>query len=435
MRAWSDRPFEPVTELAEVAAAGARIAGENGQSTAVYESADHPGWLVKRYKPGFPEEPPDVLDRLIALPGAMTPADLAVVDAATCWPVSRVVSDGVTVGVVVAKAPAEFFTTVRTPFGPPESVPLNLDQLVQTDDEFYKVRELAVPGGRERRSVARSVLRVGALLERHDVVYGDWSYANLFWERGAGRVFLIDMDSCGLSSRAWVECNSWNDPAVPQGERLTVRTDRYKVAVAVLRVLTGVRGEDAHPALDALDAPLRASTFGEALRCSLDDPPELRPSSGELLELLETELDPRPASRPAKPPAARPAEPAATRPVPTARGAPPPAPAKPAAPAPAPAAPPVPAPAAAPTPATPPPPAPASAPASTPTPAAASTPARKPAPARSRTPAPPRVEYDPFERDPSARTGVERLVPFLIICCLGALVLLLLGGVVSALLP
>ncbi|TDC60060.1 hypothetical protein E1200_31120, partial [Actinomadura sp. GC306] len=298
MRAWSDRPFGPVTQLADVAAEGLRIAGENGQSTAVYESAAYPGWLVKRYKPGIPEEPAEVLDRLIALPAAMPPHDLVLVDTATCWPVSRVVSDGRTVGVLMAKAPAEFSTLVRTPFGPPERLPLNLDQLVQTDPGFYEARGLGVPDRAERLGVARHILRVAALLERRGVVYGDWSYANMFWQRGEGRVFLIDMDGCGLSSRPWVECNSWNDPAVPPGERLTVRTDRYKVAVAVLRALTGVRGEDPHPALDALDERLRSSAFGDALRCSLDDPPELRPSSGELLELLDSDLDERPAPAP-----------------------------------------------------------------------------------------------------------------------------------------
>ncbi|GAA4232712.1 hypothetical protein GCM10022254_33360 [Actinomadura meridiana] len=396
MRAWSDRPFGPVTPLAEVRASGARIAGENGQSTEVYESAAHPGWLVKRFKPGFPDEGPDVLDRLIGLPAAMTPAELAVVDAATCWPVSRVVSDGTTVGVVLAKAPPEFFTEVRTPFGPPECVPLSLDQLVQDDPDFYAARDLPVPDLRERCRVARSLLRVGALLERRDVVYGDWSYANLFWERGEGRVFLIDMDSCGLSSRPWVECNSWNDPAVPQGQRLTVRTDRYKVAVAVLRALTGVRGEDPHPALDALEPRLRTAPFGEALRCSLDDPPDLRPSSGELLELLESELDPRTPKRPTTPLAAPPPPQPAPAPPPT----PSPAPARPARPT-------------------------ASAP-------AVSRPVRE-----REVPAPPLGENDPFAVDfhGGGGRGAERFVVPLIIACLGALALLLLIGVASALLP
>ncbi|QKW38284.1 hypothetical protein HUT06_33320 [Actinomadura sp. NAK00032] len=373
MRAWSDRPFAPVTQLPDVAAEGARVAGENGQSAMVYECAAHPGWLVKRYKPGFPEEPPEVLDRLIALPAAMSPAERAVVDAATCWPVSRVESGGRTVGVVIAKAPAEFFVRVRTPFGASDPMPLSLDQLVQADREFYEARDMAVPARRERVRVARNMLRVGAVLERRDVVYGDWSYANLFWARGTGGVFLIDMDGCGLSSRSWVECNSWDDPAVRPGERLTVRTDRYKIAVAVLRALTGVRGQDPHPALDALGGPLRAGPFGDALKCAIDDPPDLRPSSAELLELLESELD----ARRAPPPAPRPA-PAAPQQKPE-------------------------------------PPRPAAAPA--------------------RPPVRSRIEDDPFERDAAgpAVGGLDRYVVPLIVACLGVLAVLALAGLASAL--
>jgi hypothetical protein len=307
MRAWSDRPFDRVTPLAEVAAATAEVAGENGESTAIYECAGYPGWLVKRYKPGFPEESPDVLDRLIELPGAMNERDRAVVDESICWPVSRVVSGEATVGVLLAKAPAEFFVKVETPFGPPEAVPLNLDQLVQSDPDFYRARAWGVPDLLERMKVARGMLRVGVLFERHDVVYGDWSYANLFWARRSGRVFVIDVDACGLSSRSWVECNTWNDPAVAPGERLTVHTDRYKLAVAVLRSLTGVRGEDPRPALEALAPRLRTGPLGEALYAAITAAPELRPGCMELLELLESELDdmagPRPHHAAAPPPA------------------------------------------------------------------------------------------------------------------------------------
>jgi hypothetical protein len=384
VRAWSDRPFGPVTPLPEVAAPGARIAGENGQSTMVYESAAHPGWLVKRYKPGFPEEPAEVLDRLIALPDSMKPHERAVVDTATCWPVSRVESDGRTVGVVMAKAPAEFFVRVRTPFGASEPMPLSLDQLVQTDREFYEARDMPVPDRRERVRVARNMLRVGALLERRDVVYGDWSYANLFWARESGRVFFIDMDGCGLTSRSWVECNSWDDPAVRQGERLTVHTDRYKIAVAVLRALTGVRGQDPHPALDALGGRLRTGPFGAALKCALDDPPELRPSSGELLELLESELDDRP-------------EPSSVPPAREPRPVPEPVREHVRAPVPAPVHAPV-------------------------------RPAGRPVTR-------PRIEDDPFERDAAgpADGGLDRYVMPLIITCLGVLALLTLAGLASAL--
>lgn len=187
--------------------------------------------------------------------------------------------------------------------------------------------------------MARHILRIGVLLEWHDVVYGDWSYANCLWTRESGRIFLIDMDSCGLSSRGWLASNSWDDPAVQPGERLTVTTDRYKLAVTVLRVLTGVRGEDPRPAYEALPERVRAGELGKALLASLTDGPTLRPSSMELLELVETELADlarrsrtRPASavpvsapppvrpRPAQPPQARRPAP---RPVPAARARPP----------------------------------------------------------------------------------------------------------------
>src|SRR5256885_6816692 len=145
MRAWSDRPFGPLVELSALRAGlGEQIAGENGQSSGVYRLRDHPGWLFKRLKPGLVEQP-EVMDRLIALPGGMKGRDLSLVDSATCWPASRVIDDVGTAGVVLAEAPAEFFATMEMPFGPPERVPLSLDHLVQDDPGFYTERGWAPP--------------------------------------------------------------------------------------------------------------------------------------------------------------------------------------------------------------------------------------------------------------------------------------------------
>jgi hypothetical protein len=319
VRAWTDRPFEPVVELGDLRARlGPKLVGENGQSLGIFEVLGHPGWLFKRLKPGFLEDP-DILDRLIALPGRMNPRDLDLVDAATCWPVSRVVDAAVSVGVVFAAAPGEFFATLDTPFGQPERIPLSLDQLVQRDESFYADRGWPPPTRLERLRVTRNILRIGVLLERHDVVYGDWSYANCLWARDSGRVFLIDMDSCGLSARGWLESNSWDDPAVRSGERLTVTTDRYKLAVTALRVLTGIRGDDPRPAYEALSERVRTGALGTALLASITEQPRLRPTSTELLELIDTELAdqvrpsrpapiPRPAAAAKAPPAPVPAK-------------------------------------------------------------------------------------------------------------------------------
>jgi hypothetical protein len=313
MRAWSGSPFEPVTPLAEVAARGAVISVENGESEVVYECADQPGWLVKLYKPGFPREPIDVLDGLITLPAAMPRADLDLVDSSVCWPVSRVVDGSRTAGVVLAKAPAEFSVPMRMISGAERPHLLDIDQLVQTDREFFARRGWAAPTGDERLAVARGLAAVGALFERHGVVYGDWSYANAFWARGSGRVFVIDVDSSGIGDRPWVESKSWDDPAVAPGTRLTTYTDRYKLAVLVLRCLSGVRGLDFAVAHAALPTEVREGSLGAALWTGLTaTDPEERPAIAEILALLESAGTRRSAvrSRPPTPvPSPTPAQP------------------------------------------------------------------------------------------------------------------------------
>ncbi|MEO5876503.1 MAG: hypothetical protein ABIS86_17990 [Streptosporangiaceae bacterium] len=301
MNSWSGHPFRPVTPLAHVGAELRVLAGENGESSLVYESARHPGWLVKRYKPGFPKEPVEVLDRLIALPGKMTDTDRALVDGSICWPVSRVVDGDLTAGVLLAKAPTEFGAPTQMIFGPAQEVMLDIDQLVQTDPEFYRRRGWERPSPRERMAVARNLVAAGALFERHQVVYGDWSYANAFWSRPNGRVFVLDVDACGFHDRPWVESNTWNDPLVQQNERLDVRADRYKIAVLVVRCLTGLRGDDPQRAFAALPEQTRIAPLGRALWRGLASAADQRPTVNELHALLES-CDPVP---PAPPPVIR----------------------------------------------------------------------------------------------------------------------------------
>ncbi|TKK85249.1 hypothetical protein FDA94_26635 [Herbidospora galbida] len=312
---WSGSPFEILTPLAEVAGRGEVVAEQNGESEVIYESAAHPGWLVKLYLPGLETGPPEVLDRLIALPSLMRAADLEVVDRSICWPVSRVVDADRTVGVILARAPEVFTVPMRMIDGAHAARALDVDQLVQTDPEFYTRRDWSPPTMAERLAVARGLAAVGALLERHDVVYGDWSYANAFWARGSGRVFVLDMDSCGLTDRPWVESKNWDDPHAPPGSRLTVVTDRYKLAVLVLRVLTGLRGPDLRAVHAALPAKVRQDPLGMALLTAVTcgDPAE-RPPLPELHSLLMAIRDPRPrpvrnqaVSRPVAAPPAKPA--------------------------------------------------------------------------------------------------------------------------------
>lgn len=303
MRAWSDRPCGPVADVREVAERGTTIATDNGESTVVYESRRFPGWLVKLYRPGFPKEPDEALDRLIELPAELGPADRALVDRSVCWPACRLVEGGRTVGVLLAKAPPRFSAPMRRLDGE-VSVPLEIDHLVQLSNAWYRQRGWTPPTVAERLLVARNLAAVATLFERNDVVYGDWSYANAFWARDSGDVFVIDADAAAFGSRTPLQSPGWEDPLAAAGVRLEATADRYKLALVVLRCLTGVRGDDLEVALLALDARWRNGKLGPLLEQALTtSQAATRPTAAELFAVLDQEAPHRPAE-PASGPAA-----------------------------------------------------------------------------------------------------------------------------------
>jgi hypothetical protein len=249
MTTWWDWPLGRVVDLSSVAS-GPVVAEGGGESSSVYEIGWLPGWLVKRYKPGMPEGGRR-LDRLIAMPGVMSPPDGRLVRAAIAWPAARVVDSGLTVGVVIPRAPDSFVGTLLLPSGRRANpAPLEIDWLC-SPDEVLHARGLRVPTGQERHGSCWRIATIADLLARHGLVYGDWSYSNAFWNPDDGSVYVIDMDSCGFGARPWVQQNDWRDPLVAEGERMDGTTDRYRVGLLVARCLTGTR--DLPSVLTALD--------------------------------------------------------------------------------------------------------------------------------------------------------------------------------------
>ena len=86
-----------------------------------------------------------------------------------------------------------------------------------------------------------SVVTTAALLERHGIVYLDWSFANAFWSPTALTTYLIDMDGCSFGARPLIQTHGWDDPLVPLGSPGGQQVDRYRVALLVGRCLTGER--------------------------------------------------------------------------------------------------------------------------------------------------------------------------------------------------
>ncbi|WP_169314341.1 hypothetical protein [Streptomyces piniterrae] len=285
---WTGWTSGTVVRLPEVPE-GATLAEAKGESRKVYEIDGRPGWLAKLYRQPLTAPEEDRLEALIALPSGMPETDVALLDRQTAWPVARIVDAGRTVGVVMARAPGKFFATIRKRFSGDSSgpEPLPLDWLIATNESIAK-RGLRAPDAATRTRAGWELLRIGALFERHHVVYADWSYSNAFWDQDTGEVFVIDMDTCGIHRREWIESPGGEDPLFQDNSRpLTAYSDRYKVALLAVRCLTGHR-DDPHAAYGRLDPSVRESGFGTELHRMLTatDPTD-RPGLGELLTAFE----------------------------------------------------------------------------------------------------------------------------------------------------
>ncbi|MEU6812966.1 hypothetical protein ABZ920_29095 [Streptomyces sp. NPDC046831] len=308
MRTWSESPFTSREDLSSVPQ-GTLIARDNGESRLVYEIEGSPGWLAKLYKrPADPRRASD-LQRLVYLPTGMSQADQDLVDRCLAWPTTRIYDGADLVGVVMAKAPEEFFAPLKALSGWKDPAPLPLDWLMKPADKCAQVG-LRPPDPETRLRAVEELLSVGALFARHDIVYADWSYRNALWNQHTGAVFVIDMDSCGIGSRDWVESPGWADPLFPdRTRRPTVASDHYKLAVMALRCLTAER-QDPLDALSVLEAETGSVPLTRLLRRTLTAKrPQDRPDCRELLAAVQRI---RGTGATAAPDA--PADPSATRP-------------------------------------------------------------------------------------------------------------------------
>jgi hypothetical protein len=285
VRTWSDRPFPAEVPASDVDVRSAVIAENRGESSVIYEIGGHQGWLAKRYKRSLSSERQQAIDEIITLPGKMTDHDRGIVDETVAWPVARITEGPETVGVILAKAPDQFFYDANVTGGRTRRIAVTVDHLAASD-ELYRRLGMPPPTLGDRLAIVHELVTVGDLLERRGLVYGDWSYSNAFWSPASHRAFVIDVDSCGFGSRVWVESNAWDDPLVQSGSVLTTYTDRYKLILLATRCLTGSRGRGPE-ALAALPPAIRGSALDQVLRQGLTASTlAARPSMPDLLRAL-----------------------------------------------------------------------------------------------------------------------------------------------------
>lgn len=229
-----------------------REMGNPGQCLAVYPLQSDLNTLFKEYRPRQLTAEDEVrLERLVAWPrGLASRPDREFLLRHTAWPLSRVTSGGRTAGVLMKLAPDRFFERITDPYGS-QRIALTLDHLAMPDEKLLRIG-LKPQDTAQRLKVCTGILAVAEFFERHELVYGDWGYQNIFWSQQDSSVYFIDIDGCSIGPQNWVESFGFEDALTPQSAQVDRYTERFRCAVMVAAFLTGHK--DPALALRALDA-------------------------------------------------------------------------------------------------------------------------------------------------------------------------------------
>jgi hypothetical protein len=236
---WTCPAVLTIDDLGGVGGLGDPLSRDNGEARLIAPLIDHPAFLAKLYKTPRGEDDATRLDRLVLLAEGST-SFAATLRSDTSWPVARIRSaDHALTGCVIPRAPDRFRAGVRAGTTLVERY-LDVDLLAKPA-EVLRRRGLPVPTAQDRLTAARHLARVGAAMERLDLVYSDWSYSNAFWNSQDWSVFLIDVDGCAFHAAANICQPNWEDPLTPRTDLADTYVDRYRVALLVARCLTARR--------------------------------------------------------------------------------------------------------------------------------------------------------------------------------------------------
>jgi hypothetical protein len=263
-------------------------------------------WVYKRYKAKIRPVPVYGLQGLVRLLDRLPHEHRRVMQRHFNWPV-RVVTDGSdgsdgSSGVILSLLPDAFFFDLHLSSGRIKRKPTEMQYFLQDQDYCSRTRVPALTLS-ERRSMCRSLVYAMALLDRLDVVYGDLSARNVLFRIGPRPgVTLVDCDSVrarGSAAAVGKQPHSpdWEPPEALRALRrrdstaFTIQnkeTDRYKLGLAILRILTP--GQGCATSVD----PSRARqclprNLYELLVSSLKSEPANRPAAAAWYEEMKRE--------------------------------------------------------------------------------------------------------------------------------------------------
>jgi hypothetical protein len=245
-----------------------------------YNLANAAGPFV--YKEYDPKILPDIsgqgLASVIAVRERLGPKERQWLDGCTVWPLRIVEERGAVTGIIMRLIPDDYFQQFVVPSGDVVVVPRDLQSLLISGK---RCKQLGWPFAepRQRLQLCALFAYMVAFLHRRDIVFGDISAGNVLYrltpETG---LMLVDCDAIRKVGNA---------PVVPQGhtpdwfppERFTkpqsVRSDRYKLGLFILRVLAPGDGASVNRDPDAARSALDARGM-QLLRASLSTDLDVR---------------------------------------------------------------------------------------------------------------------------------------------------------------
>ncbi|GAA1740377.1 hypothetical protein [Luedemannella helvata] len=224
----------------------------------------------------------------------LTPRQLTVFDELTVWPL-RVVVDrsGTPLGVLMRLIDSDFMENMRLPSGRRAMVPREVQHLI-FDPAVARRNSVDVPADRDlaaRFTVCERMALAMSLMHGANLVYGDLSSRNVLYRlRPKPSVLLVDCDAARVKGSAAVN-KQQNSPDwdAPEGGQQTQASDRYKLALFVLRCL--LPGRNASLNRDPASAAAVLKPEGRRLmRMALTGPPSDRPLAREWLSYLRQEI-------------------------------------------------------------------------------------------------------------------------------------------------
>jgi DNA-binding helix-hairpin-helix protein with protein kinase domain len=274
---------------------------------------DVSGELVyKEYRTGKSAASVQGLTTIIQLVNQLQPAPWAAVDEMTVWPLRVVVNaGGGATGVLMRLIPDRFFEDMLLPSKKRVRIAREVQHLI-VDPARTRRSEIAVPGDGDLATRIRLCERLSylfAALHGAKLVYGDVSARNILYTlRPTPSVLLVDCDAARKEGSGAVnkqaDSPDWDPPETQRARRLgkspnqTQDTDRYKLALFVLRCLTPGNGSSINRDPAIVDRVLDRQGR-DLMRRALEGQPGQRPRAVDWWVYLRARLGegPMPTAR------------------------------------------------------------------------------------------------------------------------------------------